>query len=193
MTYYFRQTQMANGWGKEIRDAWDEADVVRGKTTPESNSGSFAPRGGSANVVQIANDALAAHLDDDKDSAPVGEGYKQLQRSRAYQPPEKVGIGAILRSSWGYDQTNIDYYEVTGMSPSGKTVTLRQLQPIDTTQGQRDGKKPWVMSGTKRALPGDYIGKPFQRRLRDNGYVSIRDYSSASLWDGKDDHYSWDH
>ncbi len=205
MTYFFRQTQMAKGWGKEIRDAWDEADHPRGKTTPESTPGSFAPRGGeggSANIGQIANDALAAHLDDDEDYltteqraqgfgvATVGEGYKELERSRAYKPPEKIGIGAILSSSWGYGQTNVDYYQVTGMSSSGKTVTLREVAALDVQQGQRGAG---AMSGKKRALPDEFTGKPFQRRIGSNGRIKIRDYASASLWDGKDDYYSWDH
>lgn len=134
-----------------------------------------------------AVDAAAKRIATERLSAKQGA---DLARSRAYKPPEKIGIGAILRSSWGYGQTNVDYYQVTGMSPSGKTVTLREVAAIDVTQGQKGAGS---MSGKKRALPDEFTGKPFQRRIGSNGRVKIKDYASASLWGGTDDYYSWDH
>lgn len=38
-----------------------------------------------------------------------------------------VKVGSIFYTSWGYDQTNVDYYEVVALSASGKTATLKQL------------------------------------------------------------------
>lgn len=236
MSYFFQRARLQKAFQNE-RTAWDESKVTRGKTTPESTPGSFAPSGGASDVMtnkeanaNVTDRHFQAGYEDagrspfsrprdnfdtdkqyrmymagwqakqgrsvssadipSKDSAPVGEGHKELERSRAYKPPEKIGIGAILRSSWGYGQTNVDYYQVTGMSPSGKTVTLRQLASIDTTQAQRGGSS---MSGKKRALPDEFTGKPFQRRIGANGRIKIRDYASASLWDGADNYYSWDH
>lgn len=36
-------------------------------------------------------------------------------------------IGKIFYSSWGYEQTNIDFYEVVEVSKSGKSLTLQQI------------------------------------------------------------------
>jgi len=38
-----------------------------------------------------------------------------------------VKVGDIFYTSWGYDQTNVDYYGVIEVSKSGKTVKLREV------------------------------------------------------------------
>lgn len=38
---------------------------------------------------------------------------------------EKVQIGDIFCNSWGYEQTNVDFYEVVGKS--GRSVTVREI------------------------------------------------------------------
>ena len=40
---------------------------------------------------------------------------------------EQLKVGQVLYSSWGYDQTNIDYVKVVSLSPSGKTVKLVRI------------------------------------------------------------------
>jgi len=35
---------------------------------------------------------------------------------------EKIKVGDVFVTSWGYDQTNYDYIVVIGLSPSGKTA-----------------------------------------------------------------------
>ena len=36
-------------------------------------------------------------------------------------------VGKIFYSSWGYEQTNIDFYKVIAVSKSGKSITLIKL------------------------------------------------------------------
>jgi hypothetical protein len=38
-----------------------------------------------------------------------------------------VKVGDIFYCSWGYDQTNIDFYQVVELSASGKTAKLREI------------------------------------------------------------------
>ena len=57
------------------------------------------------------------------------EGLKARAKYRAEQKvsqrnPHDVKVGDIFRASWGYDQTNIDYYEV--LSLIGNTMALVQ-------------------------------------------------------------------
>lgn len=88
-------------------------------------------------------------------------------------------VGDILKMSWGYDQTNIDFYEVTAASP--KMVVLRKLE-----------KKVVRQSGTDEMvmpLPGRYKGPAFRRKVspgwRGGAWVSINSYAGASKWKGK--------
>jgi len=88
-------------------------------------------------------------------------------------------VGSILYSSWGYDQTNIDFYEVTAVA--GKSVVIREI-----------AKK--AVSGdsfTESVVPvkGRFVGQAM-KKLPSKGYqgrasIRLTTYSSAWEWDGK--------
>ncbi len=80
-----------------------------------------------------------------------------------------VEVGDVLQCSWGYDQTNIDYYEVTALV--GKTMV--EIRPI-AQQVQETG----FMSGRCIPVPGKYVGEPMRKVAKD-GAVRITSYSSA--------------
>jgi hypothetical protein len=42
-------------------------------------------------------------------------------------PTPTVEPGTIFVRSWGYDQTNIDFYEITEVSKTGKTAKARKI------------------------------------------------------------------
>lgn len=79
-------------------------------------------------------------------------------------------VGSILRSSWGYDQTNIDYYEVTRLIGRQK-VEIREIAQATSGDG-------WT--GKCVPLPGQYTGQPMQKIARD-GSVKITSYAYAHL------------
>ena len=64
-------------------------------------------------------------------------------------------VGDILVSSWGYDQTNIDFWCVVGLTKSGKSV---RIMPV--AQRVVDYSK-----GSERVVPGDGV----QRLRGDQG------------------------
>lgn len=43
------------------------------------------------------------------------------------QEHKPVEVGDVFYSSWGYDQTNIDYYKVVGLTKSGKSAKIVQI------------------------------------------------------------------
>lgn len=107
--------------------------------------------------------------------------------------------GDIFRCSWGYDQTNIDYYEV--LSVSGKMLTIQQIRGISSDE---EG----FMTARKIPNPGDFIGKPFKvipqmSSLKDgpkSGYIKISscqyarfnkptEIAGVKVYDA--DRYSW--
>lgn len=98
---------------------------------------------------------------------------KELEERRGYRHDFKVGD--ILDSSWGYDQTNIDFYEVIEVSE--KTIVVRKIgsRVVESKAGGAD----YVA-----AQPGKYIGEPKRVTPRVGGYVTI-DGHSASKWDGR--------
>lgn len=77
--------------------------------------------------------------------------------------------GDLFRASWGYDQTNVDWYEVTEVR--GADLILRE---IAQDRGETDG---W--SGKCVPLPGQYIGEPVRKRAQEGG-VRFASYKWAS-------------
>jgi hypothetical protein len=93
-------------------------------------------------------------------------------------PAPTAKVGDVLYTSWGYDQTNIDFYEV--MAVKGQSCTIAKI-------GQR------VVGGGRGsdevvAARGQFIGKPMTKRVlkgsRGTYEVKIGDHH-AWLWDGK--------
>ncbi|OMH34807.1 hypothetical protein [Tersicoccus sp. Bi-70] len=89
--------------------------------------------------------------------------------------------GTIYCSSWGYDQTNIDFYEV--VAATAKTV---QLRPIRSRCVEVTGE----LSEYVEPVPGDYNGEPFRRKVLTyaRGAVAINGYTNAYPWDGRPRH-----
>ena len=71
----------------------------------------------------------------------------------------KVQAGSYYYTSWGYDQTNIDYLVVVKVSSSGKTARCRMVSPISLG-----------IQGVEEMLtPGTPYGELFNMQVRPNG------------------------
>ena len=73
-------------------------------------------------------------------------------------------VGDVLRAMWGYEQTNIDYYEVTALIGTSM-VEVRAI-------GYAESVETHFMQGNCIPAPGKYIGEPMRRKAL-NGAVAI--------------------
>ena len=85
-----------------------------------------------------------------------------------------VKIGDVFRSSWGYDQTNIDYYEVIAVT--GKTATICEIGCLS--------EETLSMQGNCVPLMGAFRGKPFKkliqkRSIESTAYFNLNSYATA--------------
>jgi hypothetical protein len=108
------------------------------------------------------------------------EGRKATAQFKAVRMAERkaphgMKLGDILYSSWGYDQTNIDFYEVTTVI-SDRAIEIRKIGKTVAESGQYADK---VMP-----VPGHYLSEPMLKRPNQYG-CKITDYAHASKWDGK--------
>jgi hypothetical protein len=89
-------------------------------------------------------------------------------------------IGDILVNSWGYDQTNVNFYEVVGIS--GSMITIQEIGKKVVSDDNRGSQK--VMP-----VPGRYTGKPMRKKhspaFTGKYGVKIHSYAEAYLWNGK--------
>jgi hypothetical protein len=90
-------------------------------------------------------------------------------------------VGDIFYDSWGYEQTNIDFYQVVEAGP--KSVVIREV--AQSGQNER-GYSP--MSEMVSARPNEFIGEPVKKPLQilGNGdiYISSR-HGWMGRWDGR--------
>lgn len=101
----------------------------------------------------------------------------------------KVTKGQIFDCQWGYEQTNVDFYEAMNDAPVGKMVTLRK---IAKTTREEDS----FMSGKTTPKPGQYIDDPFRRKVKggwrgDSIWIDMNSYSGMSPWNGEPVRESW--
>lgn len=116
---------------------------------------------------------------------------RRSQRNR----PHNVKIGDIFYSSWGYDQTNINFYQV--VKTTERTVTVQEIAGAKEYEGD--------MHGNKTAIKDSFIintelGKrypeqfqPMQKTVNmdsDRPYIKINSFEYAWLDDGRSHGFS---
>lgn len=79
--------------------------------------------------------------------------------------PNTYKVGDLFKWTWGYDQTNINYFEVT--ESKGRYVTVREIKSASfETSG---------MTGKCSPLPGEFKENEKPKRcLVQNGYIKVQ-------------------
>ena len=85
----------------------------------------------------------------------------------------QLEVGQILKSVWGYDQTNVDYYQV--IAKNGATMnTIRKIRSNEVPD------KYSGMVGKTSPIPGAFIGPAQRVKPNQLGYVTLTSYSYAA-------------
>ena len=99
---------------------------------------------------------------------------KRSAEKKAACASHDVKVKDIFRCSWGYDQTNVDYYEVVAVS--GQMATVRAIGAISESTGWEQGE----------SVPqaGHFIGQPFRVRIQkwnmeSEPYFKVNSFSNA--------------
>lgn len=126
------------------------------------------------------------------------EGHKAHEERKAQYKKERAGtpeqiaavkIGDIFHYSWGYEQTNCDYFQV--IEKRGKLLTLRQIG--SKSEPSQSGYSS--MSDHRKAVKDAFLenAKPFTKMLTFSGgtpHISMS-FGSCSLWKGEANYCSW--
>ena len=90
---------------------------------------------------------------------------------------EKIQAGSILYSSWGYEQTNIDFFKV--LSRKNNTVTMQKIGfKVESYNDHH-------MSGRKVADETVTDGEVMTKRINKLGGIKLNSFMSCSAWDGR--------
>lgn len=106
----------------------------------------------------------------------------QLAKRAALKASDHWNEGDVLYNSWGYDQTNIDWYQVVEMKP--KSIVIRAVK-------KNYGEKQFL-AGYSQPRRNEFCGEPILKPLSEDGRISFR-HGAATKWDGKpvyESHYA---
>jgi hypothetical protein len=97
-------------------------------------------------------------------AAPAVEGH-------AYK------VGQIFYNSWGYDQTNVDFYETVAV-----TKHFVHVKKVHSSVELSNAPQDMVV-----ALPGQFVPNApvLKKKVSKSGHVGFNSYSSLYPWDGK--------
>ena len=118
---------------------------------------------------------------DDATAVLVASSWIEAQAKEELAPPPTAKVGDILYSSWGYDQTNIDFYEV--VTVSGSSATIRKIAENRLPSDSRYDELVTPKVGT-------FVGPPKKKRVQKTSYggsykIKVDDSETAYPWDGK--------
>ena len=99
-----------------------------------------------------------------------GQDAKEAAKRARKAVPRSLQVGDVLASSWGYDQTNVDFYQVVRLVGE-KSVALREIKG----EKHEDGD----MTGYIVPLPDHFTGDELTKLVDPQGGVRITSYSYA--------------
>ena len=103
---------------------------------------------------------------------------KKLTNIKEYKEPEhNIKVGDIFYNSWGYEQTNIDFYQV--IKTTKKTITLKGIKGTAKEYNMQG------MNGTVIPLKDNFINDDAIRKtpyLLDNKWYIKFEYGIGKQW-----------
>lgn len=136
---------------------------------------------GEARATELVNKSVEAA----KASKRLKEEHKAERALRLLEMRKAIKVGTILVYSWGYEQTNIEFFEVVSKTKSGASVTLRRI-------GSEIVEETGPMSAKVKPVPGSYLEnyEPLKKKITAYG-VSF-DHGTARPTTEDAGHYaSW--
>lgn len=116
--------------------------------------------------------------------------YKQEQRAKRKGFRHSYNVGDVLHYSWGYEQTNCEFYQVIATTPG--TVTIREI----AQENEPDSTLAHGMADMRVAVKDSFLTNsgPMVKRVQYSdsgpGYISMA-HGCCSLWDGRSRYCSW--
>ena len=125
---------------------------------------------------------IAGHLK----AKEMREKRKEEAKVRAAEMSANVKVGDIFVDSWGYDQTNVDFYQVVA-KPSAKTVIVREI----ACRTEEDSEMSHGMADNVFPVRDAFIGEEMKKRITGGGFKTYS-FSCARPADENRSYYrSW--
>jgi hypothetical protein len=126
--------------------------------------GFYESEASRAEAIERVRRSLATHAE------------AKAKRREERRQPHSLAVGQVLLSSWGYEQTNVDFYEVVAVR--GAVVDIRKLAASTTNDSD--------MTGHATPVPGQYVSDVIRSKRPDaRNSVRLNSHCIATPWNGK--------
>lgn len=112
---------------------------------------------------------------------------RMVERRAERRQQHTLKVGDILSASWGYEQTNVDFYQVTKVIGKN-TVEIREIRATYTEGGHftQEYVMPVKDAFLEPRNEWDKTGLPMVKRVNMPGNgITISSFEYATPWDGK--------
>lgn len=117
-----------------------------------------------------SSEQFAKYIKEFRDGRLKTLAFKAEMQAKRKAFVHSLAVGDVLRSSWGYDQTNVDFYEVTKVI--GKQVEIRSIG--------KEYKETGFMCGQSIPAPGKFTGDAFRCLVGQGNSVKVSSCAHAS-------------
>ena len=135
--------------------------------------------------MQKAGEAIDRITNQIKEYKATRDKWRQDAKAQAKTSFEKIQPGDILNTSWGYDQTNVEFYQVIEKKGTSSVV----LREIDGEMVPSSGYSS--MAGMIKPIKDKFIGAPFVARVTPYGAKVGRYMASPYTGGDKGTYVSW--
>ena len=97
-------------------------------------------------------------------SIALSKANRKAESKAQAEKPHGLQVGDVVRSSWGYDQTNVDHYQIVKVIGK-RTVEVRKLVEHKESTGD--------MTGRLAPVYGEFVGEVMRRQVDSLGKVNI--------------------
>lgn len=111
-----------------------------------------------------------------------GRREQMAKRKADQNQPSKLKVGDVLRCSWGYDQTNVDFYQVTAVV-GATMVEARPIAEISRNTGD--------LCGRCKPDPDNFIGPARRYRVSHGDTIKTRGFGAYARPCGRDEETYW--
>lgn len=125
-------------------------------------------------TVEKRDAAIEKFFDDQVEVAKIKAERKAAEKARKEAAAVDAKVGDIYYTSWGYDQTNVDFYQIVGKK--GQTF---KVQAIGKTIVEEKRGADYVV-----AAPAHKCGEVMTKRMNGTGGFTMSSFEYASAWDG---------
>ena len=109
---------------------------------------------------------------------------RQVRRAERTEFRTALVVGDILFTTWGYEQTNVNFFQVIEVLPSGRSVRLRALKS-EIKEHSRG-----AMCGVSTPIRDQFEGDPMLKRVIP-GDRCASEYGNLGKWEGRPVSCSW--